>query len=129
MGLKLMWKLCLLGIIIISCFPITSDATDITLQWDANTEPDLEGYIVYYKTGSSGEPYEYADTVSVAELDDPDMPWHILTGLDYDEDYFIAVTAYDSKGIESDYSNEVSANISSPQRDEGGGGCFIGASR
>ena len=65
----------------------------------------------------------------VAELDDPDRPEYVLAGLDYDEDYFIVVTAYNSEGIESVYSNEVSANISSPQRCEGGGGCFIGAAR
>lgn len=102
-------------------------AEDITIQWDTNNEPDLEGYIVYYKTGSSGEPYDYFDTVPVAELNDPHAPEYTIIDLDYDEDYFIAVTAYDSEGFESDYSKEVIANIPLP-RGGGGGGCFINSS-
>ena len=30
-------------------------ALDVTLQWDANKETNLAGYIVYYKTGHSGD--------------------------------------------------------------------------
>ncbi len=33
-------------------------AADITLRWDANTETDLAGYKLYYKTDSSGPPYD-----------------------------------------------------------------------
>ena len=35
-----------------------SYSAEVTLAWDANTESDLAGYKVYYKTGSSGEPYD-----------------------------------------------------------------------
>lgn len=87
--------------------------------------------MVYYKTGSSGEPYDYFDTVPVAELNDPQAPEYTIIDLDYDEDYFISVTAYDSKGLESEYSDEVIANIPLPPEEKGGGGggCFIDASR
>ncbi|HEN21171.1 MAG TPA: fibronectin type III domain-containing protein [Desulfobacteraceae bacterium] len=116
---------------LIICLHLSCYAAEITVQWDPNTEPDLEGYVVYYKTGSSGEPYDYFDTVPVAELNDPHAPEYTIIDLDYDEDYFIAVTAYDSEGLESDYSNEVIANIPLPPEEKGGsgGGCFIDASR
>lgn len=130
MQLKWMRTFCLF-ITIIFCLPIFSYSADVTLIWDPNNEPDLEGYIVYYKTGSSGEAYDYFDMVLVAELGNPDAPEYTITGLDYDEDYFIAVTAYDSEGLESEYSDEVIANIPLPPEEKGGGGggCFIDASR
>ena len=34
-------------------FPAVVFAADYTLTWVANTEPELEGYIVYYKTDSA----------------------------------------------------------------------------
>ena len=32
-----------------------SHALDVTLQWDANPESGVSGYIIYYKTGNSGD--------------------------------------------------------------------------
>ena len=48
-------KLILLAAIILYSIPVY--AMDVTLQWDANTEPDLAGYKIYYDT-DSGHPYE-----------------------------------------------------------------------
>jgi hypothetical protein len=44
----------------ITLFLVTPQAycVQATLAWDPNSEPDLDGYKVYYKTGSSGEPYD-----------------------------------------------------------------------
>jgi len=36
------------------CFPAPAMAKRVTLAWESNMEPDLEGYRLYYKTGSSG---------------------------------------------------------------------------
>ena len=46
-------------------FETLCHAADITLKWDPNTEPDLEGYMLYYKTGSSGERYDFLKTCRV----------------------------------------------------------------
>jgi len=117
------------------CFIASGYAMDVTLQWDANTEPDLAGYKVYYKTGSSGEPYDGtgADqgsspiTVPIGDLADSDNPEYTLTGLTDDVTYFFVVTAYDDQERESAYSNEVSTlgvpSITSTSADDGG--CFI----
>ena len=100
-------KTCWIGALIISAFFVCSQASsyamEVTLQWYANTEPDLDGYKVYYKTGSSGPPYNGPIVVG-------NTTTYELTGLDNNEVYFFVVIAYDTEGLESDYSNEVSTS-------------------
>ena len=45
-------------------------ALDVTLQWDANTEADLAGYRVYYKTETSGILFfgELLDLLTVSKM-------------------------------------------------------------
>ena len=123
-----------------------ASAAVATLGWSPNDEPDLEGYVVYRNREESGPPYNYSDEVSEDELDDPLNPRLKLTGLKKDTKYYVALTAYNSEGIESSFSNEVcievienaiqacseaatpSTNTSSDKGDSGGGGssgCFI----
>jgi len=70
----------------------------ITLVWDPNTEPDLEGYKCYYGLNSG----DYAQTVVVGT-----QPVCTVTDLKPGETYYFAVTAYNTVGLESDYSEEV----------------------
>ncbi len=69
-----------------------------TLSWSANTEADLSGYNVYYGTssGNYGVPISVGNTIS-----------HTITGL-ADGTYYFSVTAYDTSGNESGFSNEAS---------------------
>ena len=131
-------------------FPIFSSicfAKTITLGWDANPEPDLEGYIIYRNVGSPGPPYKFSSTLPEDDLANPLVPAVKLTGLKKNTEYFIAVTAYDTEGNESYFSDEIcvevvdsiiencSASLSSPAvsnsntGSSGGGGnsgtCFI----
>jgi hypothetical protein len=135
----------LLWLTLLLCFSLIAPgySLDVTLAWNANTEPDLAGYKLYYKTGSSGPPYNGAgaaegdspitltiyDPGDPYDLDDPDNPQFTLTGLNDAEVYFFAVTAYDNKSApaESSFSNEV-ATSSSPNVLTGAevaAGCFI----
>jgi hypothetical protein len=117
-------------------------AATITLVWNSNSEPDLEGYVVYRNAGSPGPPYEYSDTLPEDELDDPLNPEVTLTALKDDSKYYIAVTAYDTSGNEGDFSSEVCVQVtegsagvcseslspgsgSNSSSGSGGGGCFI----
>ena len=76
----------------------------ISLQWNANRETDLAGYKVYYGTS----PKNYTRSVVVG-LSQPrrEIVTYKLTGLTKGQQYYIAVTAYNTYGYESTLSNEV----------------------
>ena len=98
-----------------------SYSAEVTLAWDANTESDLAGYKVYYKTGSSGEPYDGTGidqgdsgiSILLSNLTTPDNPNFSLTGLQDNEFYYFVVTAVDTSENESGYSAEVMYESSS----------------
>jgi len=75
-----------------------AEAAYLDLAWDPNAEPDLDGYRVYYGTGSRA----YTQSIDVG-----DTTAYRLDGLLDGVTYYIAVTAYDTSDNESDYSNEV----------------------
>lgn len=113
------------AVILALIFSVTSShAAAVILQWEAIPDSGIEGYKVYYKTSSSGTPYNGRGayqgrspvTVHVKDLYDPSHPEYTLFHLKDKETYFIAVTAYKTgrnhKQVESDYSNMV---VFSPQ--------------
>ena len=75
-------------------------ASSVQLQWDANTETDLAGYKVYHNVASS----PLAGTVP---LDVSNQTTATISGLDPDKAYSFAVTAYNTSGVESSFSNIV----------------------
>ena len=82
-------------------FSLTCYAEDVTLQWDANTERDLAGYKIYRDGVKVGE-----DVLVGTET-------YIDAGLS-DGDYYWNVTAFDTEGFESEYSNTVTKHINNP---------------
>lgn len=148
------WKFILFFISLFFCFVTPGYAIDVTLRWDANTEPDMDGYRIYYKTDFHGPPYngmgategDSPITITLQELYDPEQPEYTIHGLDDNATYYLVLSAYDIDGHESGYSNEVcfnspdcnainSENSGGSGGDEtsvggggsggGGGGCFI----
>jgi len=115
-------------------FPIFAFAADVTLAWDPNTEPDLEGYGVYFKKDAPGPPYDLFGNVALPELTDPDNPAFTLTGLQKGSRYYITLTAYDTAGNESAYAAPVCAEIGdqivacASAEDSGGAGSSGGGS-
>jgi hypothetical protein len=106
--------LCLVVVLTLLFSPFYSSsclAKKVTLGWDPNSEPDLEGYVVYRNVGSPGPPYKYADTLPEDDLADPLNPMVTMTGLNEKKEYYIAVTAYDTKGNESYFSDDVCVEI------------------
>jgi hypothetical protein len=73
-------------------------AQSVTLAWDANSESDLAGYKIYYGTSSRN----YSTVVDVKKVTS-----YTVTGLGPGTWYF-ALTAYNTSGAESSFSNEVS---------------------
>jgi chitinase len=80
-------------------------AEQVTLAWDANTEPDLAGYKVHYGTVSGSY---------TTSLDVHNVTTAIVTGLTAGQTYYFAATAYNAANNESGYSNQVSYSIPAP---------------
>lgn len=95
---------CLL-LLLISSAASLSEAADVTLAWDANNEPQVSGYRVYYGTASR----IYSSSINTGKV-----AIYRVTGLADETRYYFAVTACDASGNESAYSNEVSTTTPTP---------------
>jgi hypothetical protein len=140
--------------ITVSALGTIAHAYDVTLAWDPNDEPDLAGYIVFVNEDGTGSPYYQLDAVSLDEIE-PENPMFTATELKENIQYCFVLTAYNTDGYESGFSNEVCVlngqddTINLPQdvqdyvvsngQDDvvsfsqgessgGGGGCFISVS-
>ncbi|NWF49234.1 MAG: hypothetical protein HXY49_01685 [Ignavibacteriaceae bacterium] len=72
---------------------------DIILNWDANVEKDLKGYNVWRKT----------DSTDYSFLDFTQDDYYIDDSLNYSTKYFYKISSVDFFGLESSYTDEVSA--------------------
>ncbi len=82
-----------------------------TLSWVAPTErtdntplTNLAGFNVYYGTA----PGLYTDSI---RIENPSVNIYVVEPLDSGSIYYFSVTAFDTDGIESDFSNEASKVI------------------
>lgn len=73
-------------------------ASTVSLRWDANQEPDLAGYKVYYSADPS--PLQNA-----LPMDVNNQTTTTITGLDPAKTYRFAVSSYNTAGVESGFSN------------------------
>lgn len=94
---KILYRLLLVTLISLSLIS-NSNAADVTLAWDANTEEDLAGYKLYWGTSSGS----YQNSVDVGNV-----LQYTITGLAEDTRYYFAATAYDTEDNESGYSEEI----------------------
>ncbi len=79
-------------------YPKPALGGDAIVSWDANSEPDLVGYKLYYGTASRsyGTPIDVGNQTTYTIND-------LGPGT-----YYFAATAYDTSGNESGFSNEAS---------------------
>ncbi|MBN1904841.1 MAG: hypothetical protein JW927_07070 [Deltaproteobacteria bacterium] len=89
------------SILFIVFFVTSVAAREITLTWEANSEPDLSHYIVYWGN-SSGNYTDNSGNIGLTNEYTTDIP-------DDGQKYYFAVTAVDEAGLESDFSNEVNS--------------------
>ena len=83
---------------ILVMFPVLVHGAEVGLAWDANSEPDLAGYKIYYGTASGN----YSHSVDVGNITQ-----YTLAGLSEGVTYYLAATAYDADDNESAYSVEL----------------------
>jgi len=96
-----MRKLALALALVPLLLPVAAAAASLTVSWQANTEPDLAGYRIYYGTASG----QYGPPVRVSAA----TTTYQLTGLAPSTRYFVALTAFNTAGFESGFSAEASA--------------------
>jgi hypothetical protein len=82
---------------------ITLRSATVTLAWDANSEPDLAGYKLYAGTNGSGIHTLLGDVGNITLV--------TVSNLTLGATYYFVVTAYNTSGLESTPSNEVSYTV------------------
>lgn len=84
----------------------------LSLSWQQLPDPGIVGYRIHYDTDASGPPYDGVS--SEAGHNSPvtvgNSGQHTLTGLQADQDYYLAITALDAYGNESPLSNELTGH-------------------
>ena len=80
-----------------------AQAATINVSWNPNTEPDLSGYKLYHGTASG----QYGEPVDVGNV-----TGHVMEITpQYGATYYFALTAYDTSGNESGYSDEATCFV------------------
>jgi hypothetical protein len=89
---------------------VIADNKGIHLTWNGVNDPDLAGYKIYFDTDTNIPPYNGIATVwgEPSPVNVGVTTEHLITGMLNEITYFIAVTAIDIAGNESDYSVPVS---------------------
>ncbi len=82
----------------------TVSTATATLSWDPSAGLDVAGYKIYQATASGA----YGAPIAAIPID---VTSYEVTGLESGATYFFVVTAYNSDGTESPFSNEASTSI------------------
>ena len=91
----------ILSILLLAAIPALSGTHSVTLAWDRSSGTNVIGYKVYWGRQSA----TYTNFVDVGNATNSTIP-NLELGT-----YFFAATAYNSDGLESDYSNEAVATL------------------
>ena len=96
-------------VLLLCCVATLCAASGITLEWDANPEPDVTGYVVSMGTNDGGP---YPQRWSVAGRLNTRLA---VSNLGPGRYYFVA-QAVNTSNLASDFSNQVEAPIAAPPR-------------
>ena len=105
------WSLCLFCL---TSSVAAAQAAELTLAWNPNSEPDIAGYVLYWGT----QPGVYPSSWNVGNFSS-----QRVIGLADSTTYYFVLRAYNTSGLMSDPSAEVSGRTSS-SGGGGAGGCI-----
>jgi hypothetical protein len=89
----------LLCMLVVPTMASAQPTQSVTLSWDANSEPTVTGYTLYW--GTAARTYIFSRNVG-------NVTTYTVTGLAPDQKYYFALAAYTASGLASDQSSEVS---------------------
>lgn len=93
-------------IMIMLTMPRVAFPASVVLNWDPSPDADLAGYKVYYQANSSVLPFVGTGaTEGSAPINAGNTTTFTVDGLNPGSSYYFAVTAYNTVGLESVYSN------------------------
>ena len=98
------WFIGVVTLVLLCCGSRLGAAATVTLAWDRNPETNIAGYIVSYGTSSRA----YSTSVDVGNA----TMWSLSVGTGT---YYFAVQAYDTSGMRSAFSAEVSKTLQDPE--------------
>jgi hypothetical protein len=97
-----------LAFLLLLALPVRAAERDFQLRWIPPADADLAGYRVYFAPAPMDyDPPERVDEFGPAPTDPNGVCYEFLTGLDDSRDYWIVMTAVDTAGNESPFSNEI----------------------
>jgi hypothetical protein len=89
----------LAGFVLLFLLSGNARGAEVHLAWDANTEADLAGYVIYYGTQSGSYPFSKDLDKNTTDC--------LVTDLTEGQTYYFAATAYDTSNNHSGYSEEL----------------------
>ena len=107
---QILTRLGRLSLLAIAACPFAASAAvipsaSVFLQWNANPEPDVVGYKVYFGT----EPQNYSAVIDVVGATNTELP-----AVSLGSTYYLAVSAYNAAGQESPRSAELTVTAEVP---------------
>jgi hypothetical protein len=96
------WKRWLAAAGALLLFILSNRASAVVLEWDSNTETNLAGYRLYVGEASRN----YSTVLEAGNQNNREV-----TALQPGTTFYFAVTAYNSDGLESDFSEEISYTV------------------
>jgi len=101
-----------LNLLMLCCFLLSCDSTcfasTVTLQWNPVVDANIAGYKIYYQADSAKIPFKGTGaTQGNSPINNARQTTATISGLDSNRAYFFAVTAYNTAGAESIYSNVI----------------------
>lgn len=86
------------ALILSAVYATSAQSASVTLAWNANSEPNIAGYRLYYGTAS----HTYTQQIDVGN-----STTGTVSNLSSGTTYFFAITAYNTAGVESAFSSEL----------------------